>query len=439
MRAGVYCCPFRASDMHYEDNFSLFRSGLWCLVNDLPPFTSDIVPPSKSRAFKLLKLVTEPAAVPHESPILSSSSSADAYDDAPDVAKLDISSPPHGYSGMVQVEDEDASFDRDPFDDVPSWVSYYMSNSNHPNVYIGDMIYDHRKLRNHLLVSPDMAVKPARNLIEAVNSTQQKAEKRTYQTSSGAPVVHRRQSSSARSSETFSDVLDRKIASSRDIEVSDTAPLKLKRGVRTVNGAVGTSYKALTVSGDYLVESGMLVAESSKVHPTLKPLPPKVAASLSPQSSVATCGRAAYYSHWVVARPLTDTNMHLEVASFSAADAWAVPPVSSVPCIDLHTQYHQSWQRVLAERVRHKQVLPMVVPAVGWPRRSVKTSGDLLSDALDRCEDPAYSVSEQQVVYRAWNVVAAKSASVAPCSDYVYTDAATLLSYMASADKLSRF
>jgi len=167
------------------------------------------------------------------------------------------------------------------------------------------------------------------------------------------------------------------------------------------------------------------------------PLPSRAARALNTCRVVVF--KATHYLTWTVVKPLSDVDLSLERANSSSLGAWSPPPVNEVPRIDLHAEYHPSWVSVLSVRVRERAVLPTVVPAVGWARRTprVREQANPLDAALDACDDPTYTVSEVQSVYRAWNVLAMRSASTTPCDGSVYSDASILLTYMASADRLS--
>jgi len=277
------------------------------------------------------------------------------------------------------------------------------------------------------------------------SSSSKVVETRSYSgTVSPAPVVFKSRKTYKSSHERalVEGSMERRYKRAKDRGLEPGAPLHLARASKSTGLHKTTAYKASSVSGEYAVETGILLSSSASAHKDLQPLDQSARRALSSSYSDETLHKATHFLTWTVATPLDSLDVPLWVSESKRVGAFAIPPLNSVPAIDLQTDYHPSWVTVVTDRIRNRMVLPPIVPRSGWPRRANRSKAvvsSVLDEALDACDDPSYTVPEQQLVHRAWNVLAMRSSSVSSPSTNVFDDASILLTYMAAADRLSEF
>jgi len=409
---------------------------------------------SFERAVRMLSLFQEPSLVPIDVPpplfepgVLESLGSG--------LRDVDVDDP-STFECDLHITDEHCVVD------VPLWYDYYVRMDNHPSRYVGDIVHDHRNVRApYLLLGSTVPVTPAKNRLSSTSSSSgsslepsdsvssagdsgksRAVQRRSYSGESGVTnsLTHRRSSHSSKAKAHMEGRFDSKVERYATKGYTPGTPLKLMRSTRAVGSHLATAYRALSVCGGYAVETGLVLAPSSKVHPGLSPLQSKAQRDLADRVADAKYGKATHYLTWTVARPLEDVDLSHWAAEASLAGSWAIPPTNVVPVIDLQTDYHPSWVGVVSKSIDARSVLPPVVPRVGWARRADRANMSAMSGldaALDAADNPSFTVPEQRMVYKAWNVLAMRSSAVADASDEVYNDASVLLGYMSSADRLT--
>jgi hypothetical protein len=518
-KPGVYCCAYTAKASRVVDNYSVYRSNLWLIVNKLQPDKCDFYEVTIPFAVKLIMTcLSEPALAGPPSPVPDSQHAFTPAPDDSDESAVSITSmgaPEPDKSGEVHCEliiDDESEPDTEPEVNylLPSWYSYYVHAENHPAKYVGDLIHEHRGVASRSIkLNSECSVRPAPNRVAQIapalgisastdapdspthhgprysvggrkfiprvsevdstsgssvagtTSTAQRRRSRDYEKSDYHEVKHGSRAISVRGyAVTDSGRHAQGVMRNDPVRLSSLGgplaktwisevgfdgvhvggPLVILRANRFSGSSRGAGYKAVSVCGGYVVHSGVILASGAGLHPSLTPIHTETRRSLSASTTERTALNATHYLSWVVARPLGSVNIESEVKQAKAVGAWSVPPMNTVPVIDLETEYHPSWSTVIADRIRNGVALPPLVPRGGWtskPRGRRHVSDDVLDDAFDACDQPTYTKAERIIVTHAWNVIAMRSAAVGPIDKGVFLDAGQLLEYLAGADRLS--